>query len=162
MHGQPAPVVHLRNQYGETVELSRLSGAPVLVMFYPFAFSRVCTSEVEAVVSAWPQLCAIPAEVLAVSCDSVHTLRAFAAEHAVPDGLHLLSDFWPHGATARSFGVFNTTTGAPLRTSFLLDAEHRIRHIIAAELRQARSLPETIAQLERLAAEITPEMDEFR
>ncbi len=64
-------------------------------------------------------------QVLAVSCDPVHSLRAFAEQ----DGLSfpLLSDFWPHGDVARAYGVFNEKRGCPDRSTFIVDRDGVLR-----------------------------------
>lgn len=167
--GAAAPDLALRNQFGETVELSALAGRRVVVMFYPFAFSRVCGAELSEVHRRWVEFQQLGAVVLAVSCDAVHTLRAYAEhlsgstsaqergedqgkleEHEGPDereGLHLLSDFWPHGAAAQSYGAFNPATGAAQRVSFLIDEHLRFAHQVASENGEARSLDHTLELL---------------
>ncbi|MGO1193361.1 MAG: redoxin domain-containing protein [Nesterenkonia sp.] len=165
-HPAAAPHFTLRNQHGENVELAAASGAPVLLMFYPFAFSRVCGSELREVHLRWEELQQTGASVLGISCDSVHTLRAYAgqlvssldsAEQHAPGGqpeqlpqFDLLSDFWPHGAVAHRYGVLNQHTGGPQRVSFLLDGALRIRHRITSEDDGARSLDRTLELLRTL------------
>lgn len=167
--GAAAPDLALRNQFGETVELSALAGRRVVVMFYPFAFSRVCGAELSEVHRRWEEFQQLGALVLAVSCDAVHTLRAYAehlsgstaaedpgdeqAERVEPEGLdervglHLLSDFWPHGAAAQSYGALNPATGAAQRVSFLIDEHLRFAHRVASENGEARSLDHTLELL---------------
>ncbi len=137
--GEPAPDFALRNQHGETLSLSGHRGqTAVVVMFYPFAFSRVCTSELGAVRDALPDL--PDAIVLAVSCDPMFTLRAFAdAEHL---GFDLLSDFWPHGEVARRYGVFDEQRGCALRGTFVIDTQGVLRWKGKHELPGARDLTE--------------------
>ena len=62
--------------------------------------------------------------VLAVSTDPVFSLKAFKEKEDLP--FPLLSDFWPHGATAQAYGVFNEKAGMALRGTFLVDAEGKI------------------------------------
>jgi peroxiredoxin len=120
--GQPAPDFRTRNHHGETVLLSELvadAEGRVLLVFYPWAFSGICTGELAALRDGHADLAAAGVRVLAVSCDAMFTLRAFAeAEHLPFD---LLSDHWPHGAIAREYGVFDDEAGCALRGSFLLD-----------------------------------------
>lgn len=161
--GTPAPNFTLRNQHGESVELAAAAGSPVLLMFYPFAFSRVCGSELREVHRRWEEFQQAGAAVLAVSCDSVHTLRAYADQllsslddaeqrqpESGPSGPELLSDFWPHGAAAHTYGVLNPHTGGPQRVSFLLDGSLRVQHQIAAENSEPRSLDRTLELLHTL------------
>ena len=82
----------------------------VLLVFYPYAFSSVCTGEMSQIRSRLDEFMTFGTEVLAISCDPMHSLRAFADA----DGLNfpLLSDFWPHGEVTRAYGVFDEAKGA--------------------------------------------------
>ena len=94
--GGPAPDFTLRDQFGQDVTLSSFVGSKaVLLVFYPYAFSSVCTGEMSQIRSRLDEFMTFGTEVLAISCDPMHSLRAFADA----DGLNfpLLSDFWPHG-----------------------------------------------------------------
>jgi peroxiredoxin len=120
--GERAPDFRTRNHHGETVTLHELvagSDGPVLLVFYPWAFSGICTGELAALRDGHAELAAAGVRVLAVSCDAMFTLRAFAEAEDLP--FDLLSDHWPHGAIAREYGVFDDEAGCALRGSFLLD-----------------------------------------
>ncbi|MFP5347809.1 MAG: peroxiredoxin [Actinomycetes bacterium] len=137
--GQPAPEFTLRDQYGQEVALSGFRGeAPVLVLFYPFAFSRICSGELADLregLDAFTERDVVP---LAVSCDPVFALRAWS--DAQRFGFALLSDFWPHGAAARSYGVFNESAGCALRGSFLVDRQGVVRWSVLGGMGEARDL----------------------
>lgn len=141
--GDTAPVFSLPNQYAETVHLGALRGAPVVVMFYPFAFSRVCGGELAELGARWEEFAATGAQVLAVSCDAVHALRAYADQLGGQESpgvpFDLLSDFWPHGAVAESYGAFNQDRGCPRRSTFVLDTDLNVTHIISSAETVARS-----------------------
>ena len=120
--GERAPDFRTRNHHGETVTLHGLvagSDGPALLVFYPWAFSGICTGELAALRDGHAELAAAGVRVLAVSCDAMFTLRAFAEAEDLP--FDLLSDHWPHGAIAREYGVFDDEAGCALRGSFLLD-----------------------------------------
>ncbi len=122
--GREAPDFTLRDQHGQHVSLSSFRGRKaVVVMFYPYAFSSVCTGELSAVRDRLPTFESDDVQVLAVSCDPMFALRAFAEQ----DGLTfpLLSDFWPHGATARAYGVFDEERGCSDRSTFIVDRDGR-------------------------------------
>ena len=143
--GAPAPDFTLRDQHGQDVTLSALRDHAVLLVFYPWAFSRVCTGELCEVRDSLPQWESEDVQLLAVSCDMMFSLRAFA-EH---DGLTfpLLSDFWPHGAVAAEYGVFNDETGAANRSTYIIDKSGTVRWTVHNEMPQARDLAEQVQVL---------------
>jgi peroxiredoxin len=87
-------------------------------------------------------------EVLAISTDPTYSLRVFADA----DGLNfpLLSDFWPHGAVARAYGVFDPERGVARRSSFVVDRSGVVRWAVHNELPQGRDLDEHLARLHQL------------
>jgi peroxiredoxin len=91
----------------------------VLLVFVPFAFSRVCTAELTELQAHLPELADAGVAVRAVSCDPAPALRAWAEQDGYT--FPLLSDFWPHGAAARAYGAFDEVDGYARRGSFLLD-----------------------------------------
>jgi peroxiredoxin len=107
---------------GPTVGSADFQGhRPVLLVFFPFAFSALCTAELDAM-----RDCDFDrVQLLAVSCDAKYSLRAFARErgYAFP----LLSDFWPHGEVSRDYGVFDEAHGMSVRGTFLIDAAGTVR-----------------------------------
>ena len=149
--GDPAPDFALKDQHGQTVTLSAFRGQrAVVLMFYPYAFSGVCTGELSAVRDNLERFEQQGAAVLAVSCDPMFGLRAFADR----DGLAfpLLSDFWPHGAVAQAYGVFDADRGCARRSTFVIDREGVVRWHVHNAMPDARDLEEQLAVLEDLAA----------
>jgi mycoredoxin-dependent peroxiredoxin len=145
--GQPAPQFSARNQHGEQVSLTALRGAPVVVLFYPWAFSSICRGELAAVRDEYDRFAAAGARVLAVSCDSMFTLRAYADAEGI--GFDLLSDHWPHGEIARAYGVFDEQAGCALRGTFVVDADGVLSWQVVNGIGEARDLADV---LDRLAA----------
>jgi mycoredoxin-dependent peroxiredoxin len=137
--GRPAPEFELRDQHGETVSLASYRGRKaVVVMFYPYAFSSVCTGELCSVRDDLSTFVSDDVQLLAVSCDPMFSLRAFADR----DGLSfpLLSDFWPHGAVASAYGVFDAERGCASRSSFIVDKEGVLRWAVHNAMPEARDL----------------------
>jgi peroxiredoxin len=122
--GDTAPQFSLPDQDKQVVSLEGLRGAPVLVVFYPFAFSGICTGELCQLRDELSNYTEAGVQVVAISTDPVFSLKAFRAQEGFE--FPLLSDFWPHGATAQAYGVFNDKAGMPLRGTFLVDAEGKI------------------------------------
>jgi peroxiredoxin len=145
--GAPAPEFSLRDQHGQEVTLSSLRGRAALVVFYPFAFSGVCTGELTGFRDRLGEFETDDSTVLAISCDPVFTVRAFADRDAL--FFPLLSDFWPHGEVTRAWGVFDERTGAPRRSSYIVDKEGTVRWALHNAPGEARDLDE---QARRLAA----------
>ncbi|WP_396134746.1 peroxiredoxin [Cellulomonas sp. ATA003] len=148
--GERAPDATLTDTHGSPVRLSELRGAPVLLVFVPFAFSGVCTGEVCELRDNLDLFTGAGVRLVVVSCDSVHTLRAWAEQEGF--AFDLLSDFWPHGAAATAFGVFDPERGRPLRGSFLLDADGVVRWAVVSPAGRARSLDGYREALATLAA----------
>jgi mycoredoxin-dependent peroxiredoxin len=148
--GRPAPDFTLRDQHGQAVQLSAYRGRKaVVVMFYPFAFSRVCTGELCAVRDSLPTFESDAVQVLAVSCDPMFALRAFAEQDRLT--FPLLSDFWPHGAVAKAYGVFNEERGCADRSTFIVDKEGVLRWSVHNAMPDARDLQEQASVLATVA-----------
>jgi peroxiredoxin len=147
--GSPAPDFALRDQFGQDVVLSSYAGRKaVLLVFYPWAFSNVCTGEMTGIRDRLAEFMTFGTEVLAISTDPTYSLRVFADA----DGLNfpLLSDFWPHGAVARAYGVFDPERGVARRSSFVVDRSGVVRWAVHNELPQGRDLDEHLARLHQL------------
>jgi mycoredoxin-dependent peroxiredoxin len=124
--GSEAPDFTLRNQNNEEVTLSSFRGKQnVLVVFYPFAFSGICTGELCAVRDDIGAFQNEDVQILAVSVDHPFALKAWS--QAEKYDFPLLSDFWPHGAVAKEYGVFEESRGMALRGTFLVDKSGVIR-----------------------------------
>ena len=124
--GTQAPDFTLKDANREEVSLSSFRGAKnVLLVFYPFAFSGVCTGELCQVRDELAEYQNDEVQVIGVSVDTPFSLKAWAEKEGYT--FPLLSDFWPHGATAQAYGVFNDKAGMALRGTFLVDKEGVIR-----------------------------------
>ena len=88
---------------------------------------------------------------MGLSCDSVYTLKAWA-EDLGRVNYPLCSDFWPHGAVARAYGVFNEEIGRPERAIVIVDANGTCRYIDVHQLREAPDPDEIAEELLRLSA----------
>jgi peroxiredoxin (alkyl hydroperoxide reductase subunit C) len=135
--GTEAPDFTLRDQNNEEVTLSSYRGKrSVLVVFYPFAFSPVCTNELCAVRDDLGSFHNDEVEILAISVDHPHALKAWSQAQGYE--FPLLSDFWPHGATAEAYGVFQDKRGFALRGTFLVDTSGVVRFTEVNEPGDAR------------------------
>ncbi len=123
--GDRAPEFSLADQDKQVVSLADLRGTPVLLVFYPFAFSAKCTGELCRLRDELADYTEAGVRVLAISTDPVFSLKAFRDAEGLD--FPLLSDFWPHGEVARAYGVFNEKAGMAVRGTFLVDPDGVVR-----------------------------------
>jgi len=117
--GARAPDFVLRDQNNQEVRLSSYAGRrAVLLVFYPLAFTGICGGELRDLQASLEYFSAADVEVLTVSVDSVFSHKVWADREGF--SFPLLADFWPHGAVAASYGVFNATAGFADRGTFLI------------------------------------------
>ncbi len=122
--GDQAPDFTLNDQNNQERTLSAFRGdRNVLVVFYPLAFSGICTGELDQLRDDLAEFADV--QVLAVSVDSVYTLKAWSNQQGYD--FPLLADFWPHGKVAQDYGVFNDKAGIANRGTYLVDTHGVIR-----------------------------------
>ena len=120
--GDKAPEFDLEVTYRERVALSDFRGrSNVLLVFHPFAFTQVCEDEARDLQANLESFRNAATEIVFVSCDPSATRQAWKKELGAE--YTFASDFWPHGAASKAYGVFNETTGAPHRGTFLIDKD---------------------------------------
>jgi len=147
--GQPAPEFTLPNQHGQPVALSQFRGAKnVVVVFYPWAFTSTCTGELCELRDRIADFDNDDTATLAVSCDSKFALRVYAEQEGY--AFDLLSDHWPHGEVARSYGVFNDRAGVAVRGTFIVDRDGLVRYSVVNGIPDARDPGEYAAVLAQL------------
>jgi mycoredoxin-dependent peroxiredoxin len=139
--GEQAPDFELKDQHGTPVKLSGFRGSKnVVLVFYPLAFSGVCSSELCAMRDDFPEVTRDDVELLTVSVDSAYVLRTWAERDHF--NFVMLSDFWPHGAVARSYGVFDEDKGIATRGTFIIDKSGVVRWKVVNPIPQARDIAE--------------------
>jgi len=139
--GSIAPDFELNDQFGQKVSLSSFKGHKnVVITFYPFAFTGTCTGELCALRDDISAFLNDSVQLLAISCDSPFTQKVFAERENYQ--FPVLSDFWPHGATAKAYGVFEESRGCALRGTFIIDKTGVVRWSVVNGLGAARDLNE--------------------
>jgi peroxiredoxin len=116
--GETAPDFTLKDQDKSPHTLSEKKGSPVLLVFYPFTFTGVCEGELCQIRDDYSQFEAAGVQVMAISCDTVPSQAQWAKHQGWQ--FPVLSDFWPHGAVAQAYGVFNEALGCANRATFLI------------------------------------------
>ena len=147
--GQEAPDFELKDHLGNVVKLSDFRGQKnVVLVFYPFAFSGTCTTEWCEVRDHSVDFVSDDVQVLGISCDPNHSLKAYAAAESIP--YPLLSDFWPHGAVATTYGAFLAERGFATRATFVIDKAGIVRWSVVNSPADARHSDEYKAALAAL------------
>jgi peroxiredoxin len=145
--GAHAPDFTLADQHGGSVTLSESGalGHNVLLVFYPFAFTGTCTGELAAMRDRLGELTNDTTDLIAVSCDSMYSLRVFAEQQQLE--FPLVSDFWPHGGVSSAFGVFEPSRGCAVRGTFLIDPSGTIAWRVINGIPYARDVDEYVAAI---------------
>ncbi|MDO8188102.1 redoxin domain-containing protein [Conexibacter sp. JD483] len=118
--GTPVPEFRLQREDGESFTQDDLKGRTTVLVFYPFAFSPVCTDQLNLYEEVLDQFSAQGATLYGVSCDSSWAQRAFKEKLGVT--IEQLSDFEPKGATSAAFGVLHEG-GFPQRALVIVDSD---------------------------------------
>ncbi|PWW58304.1 peroxiredoxin [Actinokineospora spheciospongiae] len=135
--GSQAPDFTLNDYNKQPVKLSDFRGGKnVLLVFYPFAFSGICQGELCQVRDELAEYTDNDVQVVGVSVDTPFSLKAWAEQQGYT--FPLLSDFWPHGEVAKTYGVFNEAAGLANRGTFLIDTEGVVRYAQVNQPGEAR------------------------
>lgn len=122
--GTPAPEFTLRRDDGGEFTREDLIGKTTVLVFYPFAFSPVCTDQLNLYQEVLDDFKAQGATLYGVSCDAVYTQTAFREKLGV--SIEQLSDFEPKGAACRAFGVYHPG-GFPQRALVIVGPDGNVR-----------------------------------
>lgn len=147
--GQKAPDFTLTDSNREQVNLrSLLRDKAVLLVFVPFAFTGICTGELCQVRDELADYQNDGVQVVEISTDTPASLKVWAEQQGYQ--FPLLSDFWPHGAVAQAYGVFNEAGGMANRGTFLIDQSGVVRFAEVnqpSDRRDQQAWKKAIAQL---------------
>lgn len=147
--GSVAPDFELSDQHGNKVSLSSFKGnKSIVLLFYPFSFTGICTGELCAMRDDLSAFQNDGVELIAISCDSMYTQRVFAEKEGY--SFPVLSDFWPHGATAKAYGIFDEARGCAIRGTFIINKDGVIAWQVINAIGDARNLDDYKAALAAL------------
>ena len=135
--GDVAPDFELLDEEGKPTRLSSFRGRNVVILFFPAAFSPICTQELKQIAARRNDYDREDAAVIGVSVDNRWSLKAFKRDESLT--ATLLSDFHPKGNVAQKYGVFIGETGYAKRGTFIVDREGVLRGISVKEPKEARS-----------------------
>ena len=147
--GQAAPAFAGTDQHGEAVSLEALSGTAVLLVFHPFAFTGICEAELCRLRDDQAVFTDAGVQIVAVSCDPAPAQTRWAEDHGWT--FPVISDFWPHGAIAQAYDVFNADRGCAWRASILIGADGTVVDTFSTDSlgtpREAERYTEALAKL---------------
>ena len=118
--GTPAPDFTLQTEDGGQLTLADLKGSTTVLVFFPFAFSPLCTDQFSVYQEVLGEFEARGAKLYGVSCDASWSLKAFREKLGV--SIPMLSDFEPKGETCRAFGVYHPA-GFAQRALVIIDPD---------------------------------------
>lgn len=149
--GDSAPDFTLRGRGGEDVRLSSFAGQRnVVLVFYPLAFSGVCTDQFTAIGENAGRYAGEDAQVIGISVDSHHAQTAFADALGIGDTVMMLSDFEPKGAVARKYGTYMEGPGISGRATFVIDRNGTVQGALLTDV--PSEIPDEDAYFSALAA----------
>ena len=124
--GTQAPDFTLKDQNNQEIRLGDFRGRKaVLLVFYPLAFTGTCQGELADIQKHLDEYANEHVQVLTISVDSAYAHKVWAVREGWE--FPMLADFWPHGAVAQAYGVFNAGAGFANRGTFLVDREGVVR-----------------------------------
>jgi peroxiredoxin len=147
--GDKAPDFELKDTEGNTVRLSDLlkEGKPVILAFYPAAFSPVCGDEMSLYQETQDEFERLGARVVGISVDNRWSVAAFARAKGIT--FPLLSDFHPKGAAAAKYGVYRDD-GLAERALFIIDPQGVIRYSYMSPILENPGVDRLIEALEQM------------
>ncbi|HEV2787610.1 MAG TPA: redoxin domain-containing protein [Solirubrobacteraceae bacterium] len=123
--GADVPDFTLRREDGEPFEREDLAGTTTVLVFYPSAFSSVCTDQFQIYEEVLDDLAALGATLYGVSIDQTDSQVAF--RESVRSSIPMLSDAHPQAATAKAFGVFFEPTGVANRALVIVGPDLKVQ-----------------------------------
>lgn len=136
--GSKAAEFALKDQNGKTVSLSSLKGRKVLLSFRPLAWTAVCHDQMKLLEENRARFEKLNTVALGIGVDSAPSNKAWAQSMDLKE-TRLLSDFWPHGAVAKAYGVFRDNDGFSERANIVID-EKQI--VVFAKVYPTSQLPD--------------------
>jgi len=121
----------------------------VVITFYPFAFTGICTGELCTIRDRRADFINDDTEVLSISCDPVPSLKVFSEQENFTH--NLLSDFYPHGAVSKEYNAFLEDKGFATRAAYVIDKEGFIRWAVINGPGEERNADEYAAALAELS-----------
>ncbi|MFA5309073.1 MAG: peroxiredoxin [Dehalococcoidales bacterium] len=147
--GETAPDFTLKDQDGKDFKLSAQRGKRVLLSFHPLAWTGVCTAQMKSLEENYKTMATLDTIPVGLSVDAVPGKKAWADDMKLKQ-LRILSDFWPHGAVAKAYGLFREHGGTSERANVIVDGQGRVAWVKVYEIAQLPDINEVISALKKL------------
>jgi len=144
--GNEAPDFTLKDQNNNEVKLADYKDKRMLLSFHPMAWTRVCADQMKSLEANTEEFEKLSTVALGISVDTVPSKKAWAKELGIT-ATKLLSDFWPHGAVAKSYGIFRDKVGTSERANIVIDENGAVVFVKVYEISQLPDINEIISFL---------------
>ena len=147
--GDKAKNFSLEDQNEREFTLSDFREKRVVLSFHPLAWTSVCAAQMKSLEDNKSNFDSLDTVAVGVSVDTVPSKKAWAESLGIKS-TRLLSDFWPHGKVAESYGIFRTKDGVSERANIIIDEKQKIVFFKIYELGQLPEIQEIIDVLRKL------------
>jgi len=148
--GNRAADFSLEDQNEEVFTLSKLKGRKVLLSFHPLAWTSVCAEQMKSLEKSKQAFDSLNTTAIGVSVDTVPSKKAWAKSLNI-ENTRLLSDFWPHGKVAETYGIFRTKYGTSERANIIIDENQKVAFVKVYPIGQLPDIKEVIEALKKLS-----------
>lgn len=138
----------LPDQNEEVFVLSKFKGKRVLLSFHPFAWTSVCSLQMKSLEKSREAFDSLNTVAVGVSVDTVPSKKAWAKSLGI-EHTRLLSDFWPHGTVAETYGIFRSKNGTSERANIIVDENQKIAFFKVYPIGQLPDIQEIIDALKK-------------
>lgn len=139
----------LEDQNKEVFILSKLKGKKVLLSFHPLAWTSVCSEQMKSLEKNKEVFDSLNTTAVGISCDTVPSKKAWAKSLGI-ESTRLLSDFWPHGKVAETYGIFRSKYGTSERANIIIDQNQKVAFVKVYPVGQLPDIKEVIEVLKKL------------
>ena len=147
--GDKAKNFSLEDQNEREFTLSDFREERVVLSFHPLAWTSVCAAQMKSLEDNKSNFDSLDTVAVGVSVDTVPSKKAWAESLGIKS-TRLLSDFWPHGKVAESYGIFRTEDGVSERANIIIDEKQKIVFFKIYKLGQLPEIQEIIDVLRKL------------
>ncbi|MGD0977998.1 MAG: redoxin domain-containing protein [Candidatus Bathyarchaeia archaeon] len=139
----------LDDQNEEVFSLSKFKGKRVLLSFHPLAWTSVCSEQMKSLEKNKEAFDSFNTIAVGVSVDTVPSKKAWARSLSI-ENTRLLSDFWPHGNVAGTYGIFRRKYGTSERANIIIDENQKVAFVKVYPVGQLPDIIEVIDALKKL------------